>query len=96
VERSRWLGDHLSKALAMHQADDVWAGVARHLHPDAAGRRAERPKTGSWPCPSQPHRSPHPHGGRTHAAARHPETSIPGQRTSARRNAGNPHRGNPG
>ncbi|WP_246143986.1 hypothetical protein [Actinacidiphila oryziradicis] len=48
VERSRWLGDHVSKALAMHQADEVWAGVARHLSPDASGRRAGRPKTGSW------------------------------------------------
>ncbi|KAK1181889.1 transposase [Streptomyces sp. NBS 14/10] len=48
VGRSRWLGDHVSKALAMHQADEVWIGVARHLHPDASGRRAGRPRTGSW------------------------------------------------
>jgi hypothetical protein len=48
VERSRWLGDHVSKALAMHQADEVWAGVARHLHPDASARRAGRPGTGTW------------------------------------------------
>ncbi|MFD8869214.1 transposase [Streptomyces sp. NPDC059590] len=48
LERSRWLSDHVSKALVMHQADEVWAGVARHLHPDASGRRAGRPKTGTW------------------------------------------------
>ncbi|MET8013877.1 transposase [Streptomyces sp. NPDC005271] len=48
VEHSRWLSDHVSKALAMHQADEVWAGVARHLHPDASGRRAGRPRTGTW------------------------------------------------
>ncbi|MEU5023097.1 transposase [Streptomyces milbemycinicus] len=48
VERSGWLGDHVSKALAMHQADEVWASVARHLHPDASGQRAGRPKTGTW------------------------------------------------
>ncbi|ADI07720.1 hypothetical protein SBI_04600 [Streptomyces bingchenggensis BCW-1] len=48
VERSVWLRDHVSKALAMHQADEVWAGVARHLHPDAAGWRAGRPRPGTW------------------------------------------------
>ncbi|MFI1333809.1 transposase [Streptomyces sp. NPDC020845] len=48
VERSGRLGDHVSKALAMHQADEVWAGVARSLHPDASGQRAGRPRTGSW------------------------------------------------
>ncbi|MGW3565209.1 transposase [Streptomyces sp. NPDC000941] len=48
LERSGWLSDHVSKALVMHQADEVWAGVARHLHPDASGRRAGRPKAGTW------------------------------------------------
>lgn len=48
LERSVWLADHVSKALVMHQADEVWNGVARHLTPDAAGRRAGRPRTGSW------------------------------------------------
>ncbi|KUO18433.1 transposase [Streptomyces dysideae] len=48
LERSGWLSDHVSKALVMHQADEVWAGVARHLHPDTSGRRAGRPKTGTW------------------------------------------------
>ncbi|WP_063732680.1 hypothetical protein [Streptomyces sp. RTd22] len=48
LERSRWLSDHVSKALVMHQADEVWAGVARHLHPDTSRRRAGRPRTGTW------------------------------------------------
>ncbi len=48
LERSVWLADHVSKALVMHQADEVWNGVARHLTPDAAGRRAGRPRIGSW------------------------------------------------
>ncbi|MES4905692.1 MULTISPECIES: transposase [unclassified Streptomyces] len=48
LERSGWLRDHVSKALVMHQADEVWAGVSRHLHPDASGRRAGRPRTGAW------------------------------------------------
>ncbi|MFI9581083.1 transposase [Streptomyces sp. NPDC052236] len=48
LERSVWLSDHVSKALVMHQADEVFTGVARHLHPDASGRRAGRPRTGTW------------------------------------------------
>jgi hypothetical protein len=94
VERSRWLGDHLSKALAMHQADEVWAGVARHMHPDAAGRRAGRPKTGTWweytriPGRARSHTTDRkwetfrPHGTLTgHLTAfRHP--ALPGQVTT--------------
>lgn len=45
---SRWLCQHVTKALAMHQADEVWTGVARHLFPDGSGRRFGRPKTGRW------------------------------------------------
>jgi hypothetical protein len=48
LERSGWLSDHVSKALVMHQADEVFTGAARHLHPDASERRAGRPKTGTW------------------------------------------------
>ncbi|WP_248001736.1 zinc ribbon domain-containing protein [Streptomyces sp. RPA4-2] len=48
MERSRHLGHHVTKALVMHQADEVWEGTARHLFPDASGRRAGRPKTGPW------------------------------------------------
>ncbi|MFJ9761619.1 zinc ribbon domain-containing protein [Streptomyces sp. NPDC101149] len=48
MERSKHLGHHVTKALVMHQADSVWEGVARHIFPDATGRRFGRPKTGTW------------------------------------------------
>ncbi|MEU1594918.1 transposase, partial [Streptomyces sp. NPDC005708] len=48
MERSRHLGRHVTKALVMHQADEVWESVGRHLFPDASGRRFGRPKTGTW------------------------------------------------
>ncbi|MFF2996004.1 zinc ribbon domain-containing protein [Streptomyces sp. NPDC057950] len=48
MERSRYLGHHVTKALVMHQADEVWQGVSRHLFLDASGRRAGRPRTGVW------------------------------------------------
>ncbi|WP_433304414.1 zinc ribbon domain-containing protein [Actinoplanes sp. CA-030573] len=48
VDRSGWLRRHLTKALAMHLADEVWETVDRHLFPDASGRRHGRPKTGGW------------------------------------------------
>ncbi|MGW9030277.1 transposase [Streptomyces sp. NPDC055722] len=48
MERSGHLGHHVTKALVMHQADEVWEGVARHLFPDATGRRFSRPKTKTW------------------------------------------------
>ncbi|WP_157963676.1 hypothetical protein [Actinocorallia populi] len=31
LDASGWLRHHASKALALHQADEVWAGVERHL-----------------------------------------------------------------
>jgi hypothetical protein len=49
MERSGWLGHHISKALVMHQADEVFeTSVSRHLFADASGRRHGRPKTGTW------------------------------------------------
>ncbi|TMR90912.1 hypothetical protein [Nonomuraea basaltis] len=42
------LKHHLTKALALHQADEVWAGVERHLFGDTNGKRAGRPRVGSW------------------------------------------------
>ncbi|MFD0502643.1 transposase [Streptomyces chiangmaiensis] len=48
MERSKHLSHHVTKALVMHQADEVWEGIARHLFPDSTGRRFGRPKTGSW------------------------------------------------
>jgi hypothetical protein len=47
--RSGWLGQHVSKALVMHQADEVFeTSISRHLFADASGRRCGRPKTGRW------------------------------------------------
>ncbi len=37
-----------TKALGLHLADSVWAGVERHLFGDSSGRRAGRPKVGRW------------------------------------------------
>jgi hypothetical protein len=49
MERSGWLGHHVSKALVMHQADEVFeTSVSRHLFADTSGRRHGRPKTGTW------------------------------------------------
>src|SRR5262249_32000838 len=48
LERSRWLLGHVSKALAMHMADEVWAGVERHLFGDREGRRSGMPGVGSY------------------------------------------------
>ncbi|MCX2179748.1 transposase [Streptomyces sp. SKN60] len=46
LEDAGHLKHHLSKALVMHMADEVWNGVRRHLFPDTTGRRHGRPKTG--------------------------------------------------
>jgi hypothetical protein len=49
MARSGWLGHHVSKALVMHQADEVYeTSVARHLFADASERWHGRPKTGTW------------------------------------------------
>jgi hypothetical protein len=48
MERSRHLGQHVTKALVMHQADEVWEGINRHLFPDTSGRRFGGPKPGTW------------------------------------------------
>ncbi|MGP3956316.1 zinc ribbon domain-containing protein [Nonomuraea sp. 3N208] len=48
LEASGHLKDHVTKALAMHLADEVWSGVERHLFGDASGHRAGRPRVGSW------------------------------------------------
>jgi hypothetical protein len=47
MERAGRLGHHVSKALVMHQADEVFEAVSRHLFADASGRRHGRPKTGT-------------------------------------------------
>ncbi|MEU9856413.1 transposase [Streptomyces sp. NPDC047974] len=48
LDRSGHLEHHVSKALALHMADEVWNGVQRHLFPDATGHRNGRPKVGRW------------------------------------------------
>lgn len=49
MEASRHLAHHVTKALVMHQADEVFeTSVSRHLFPDASGRRFGRPKVGRW------------------------------------------------
>ncbi|TDC81369.1 transposase [Actinomadura sp. 7K507] len=48
LDASGHLRHHLSKAVAMHLADEVWSGLERHLFADASGRRQGVPKVGSW------------------------------------------------
>lgn len=40
--------DHLTKAVGLHVADEVWQTIDRHLFPDASGRRHGAPQVGSW------------------------------------------------
>ncbi|MCH9736928.1 MAG: transposase [Actinomycetia bacterium] len=48
IEASSWMRDHLTKALGLHVADEVWETIDRHLFPDSAGRRHGPPRVGSW------------------------------------------------
>ena len=48
IEASGWMRDHLTKALGLHVADEVWQTVDRHLFADASGRRHGPPRIGSW------------------------------------------------
>ncbi|MGW9023366.1 zinc ribbon domain-containing protein [Streptomyces sp. NPDC055722] len=49
LEKSKHLGHHITKALVMHQADEVFeTSVSRHLFPDSSGRRHGRPRVGRW------------------------------------------------
>ncbi|MGI5516696.1 zinc ribbon domain-containing protein [Streptomyces sp. CA-106131] len=49
MEKSKHLGHHVTKALVMHQADEVFeTSVSRHLFPDSSGRRHGRPRVGRW------------------------------------------------
>ena len=48
IEASGWIRDHLTKAVGLHQADEVWQTVDRHLFADASGRRHGPPRIGSW------------------------------------------------
>lgn len=48
IECSGWMRDHLTKAIGLHVADEVWETVDRHLFVDASGRRHGPPRIGSW------------------------------------------------
>jgi hypothetical protein len=48
IEVSGWMRDHLTKAVGLHVADEVWQTVDRHLFADASGRRHGAPRVGSW------------------------------------------------
>ena len=48
IEASGWMRDHLTKAVGLHVADEVWQTVDRHLFADASGRRHGPPRIGSW------------------------------------------------
>jgi hypothetical protein len=48
IEASGWMRDHLTKAVGLHVADEVWETIDRHLFIDASGRRHGPPRVGSW------------------------------------------------
>jgi hypothetical protein len=48
IEASGWMRDHLTKAIGMHTANEVWETVDRHLFADASGRRHGPPRIGRW------------------------------------------------
>jgi putative transposase-like DNA-binding protein len=48
IEASGWMRDHLTKAVGLHVADEIWESIDRHLFADASGRRHGPPRIGSW------------------------------------------------
>jgi hypothetical protein len=48
IEGSGWMRDHMTKAIGLHMADEVWETVDRHLCADSSGRRQGPPKIGQW------------------------------------------------
>jgi hypothetical protein len=48
IEASGWMRGHLTKAIGMHVANEVWQSISRHLFPDRSGRRQGLPRIGSW------------------------------------------------
>jgi hypothetical protein len=48
VDAAPHLRRFVTKALAMHLADSVWAAMERHLFADATGRRHGLPRVGRW------------------------------------------------
>ena len=48
IDDSVWMRDHLTKALGLHIADEVWNTIDRHLFADSSGKRHGPPKIGDW------------------------------------------------
>jgi hypothetical protein len=48
IEASGWMRNHLTKAVGLHVADEVWETIDRHLFADSTGRRHGPPRVGSW------------------------------------------------
>jgi hypothetical protein len=48
IEASGWMRDHLTKAIGLHVADEVWQTIERHLFADSSRRRHGAPRIGSW------------------------------------------------
>jgi Putative transposase DNA-binding domain len=48
IDRSGWMRNHLTKAVGLHIADEVWQSVDRHLFADASGHRQGPPRVGLW------------------------------------------------
>jgi hypothetical protein len=48
IDASGWIRDHLTKAVGLHVADEIWETIDRHLFADASGRRHGPPRLGSW------------------------------------------------
>jgi hypothetical protein len=48
IEASGWMRTHLTKAIGLHVADEVWETIDRHLFADASGHRHGAPRVRSW------------------------------------------------
>jgi hypothetical protein len=48
IDASGWMRDHLTKAIGLHLANEVWETIDRHLFADSSGHRHGPPRIGSW------------------------------------------------
>ncbi|MDT5124803.1 MAG: putative transposase [Mycobacterium sp.] len=48
IEASGWMRDHLTKAVGLHVADEVWETIDRHLFADSSGCRHGAPRVRPW------------------------------------------------
>jgi hypothetical protein len=51
IEGSGWMREHLTKAIGLPVADEMWQTIERHLFADASGRRRGAPRVGTHECP---------------------------------------------